>query len=144
VVGSRAPSPSNDQEVVRDRSWFSYTLREMWQAVLKRRKPPAPEPQVEVLPVFLPRTEVERAVYAALVLAGEPVNNRRLAELMRYSPAHASRCVAQLEGAIRKSRKGRDDLTELSLKPRHRWRAFALCCVFWPQRSGRSKGCATN
>ncbi len=91
-----------------------YTLRDLWQAVFKRSEPAAPEQQVEVLqPVFLPRTEVERAVYAALVLAGEPVNNRRLAELMRCSPAHASRCVAQLEGAIRKSRKGREVMISL-------------------------------
>ena len=48
------------------------------------KRKPKPVEQVEVLqPVpTWPRTEVERAVYAALVLAGEPVNNRRLAELM--------------------------------------------------------------
>ena len=38
----------------------------------------------------------------ALSLAGEPVNNRRLAELMGVSPAEAFGRVAQLEGAIRK------------------------------------------
>jgi len=76
----------------------------VWKA-LQRRKP---EQQVEVLqPVFMPTTEIERAVYAALILAGEPVNNRRLAELMGCSPGEASRRVAQLEGAIRKARKGR-------------------------------------
>ncbi len=64
-------------------------------------------------PVWQPATEIERAVYAALVLAGEPVNNRGLAELMRCSPAHASRCVAQLEGAIRKARKGREVMISL-------------------------------
>ncbi len=51
---------------------------------------------------------------AALILAGEPVNNRRLAELMGCSPAHASRAVAQLEGAIRKSRKGREVMISLN------------------------------
>ena len=34
----------------------------------------------------------------ALILAGEPVNNHRLAELMGVSPPEASRRVAQLEG----------------------------------------------
>jgi len=95
-----------------------YTPREVWQHLTSRfKKKPKLEPvqHVEVLqPVFMPRTEVERAVYAALVLAGEPINNRRLAELMRCSPAHASRCVAQLEGAIRKSRKGREVMISLN------------------------------
>ena len=98
--------------------YFAYVgchkLAEAW----SRRKP-RPVEQVEVLqpmPTWQPilRTEVERAVYAALVLAGEPVNNRRLAELMRCSPAHASRSVAQLEGQLlRKTRKGR--VVEISL-----------------------------
>jgi hypothetical protein len=61
-----------------------------------------------------PTRDFERAVYAALILAGEPVNNRRLAELMRCSPAHRSRSVAQLEGAIRKSRKGREVMISLN------------------------------
>jgi hypothetical protein len=92
-----------------------YSLGDIWQAVFKRRKPPVPEQQVEVLqPVWMPTTEIERAVYAALILAGEPVNNRRLAELMGCSPAHASRAVAQLEGAIRKSRKGREVMISLN------------------------------
>jgi len=58
-------------------------------------------------------TEVERAVYAALILAGEPVNNRRLAELMDCSAGQASRRVGQLEGVIRKARKGREVLISL-------------------------------
>jgi chromosome segregation and condensation protein ScpB len=70
---------------------------------------------VEVLqPVWaMPRTEVERAVVAALVLAGEPINNRRLAELMGTSPGEASKRVAQLEGVIRKARKCREVLISL-------------------------------
>ena len=62
---------------------------------------------------WMPATEIERAVYAALILAGEPVNNRRLAELMDCSPGEASRRVAQLEGVIRKARKGREVLISL-------------------------------
>ena len=61
----------------------------------------------------MPTRDIERAVYAALILAGEPVNNRRLAELMACSPGEASRRVAQLEGVIRKARKGREVLISL-------------------------------
>ena len=103
-----------------------YTVREAWEILASRfrRRSPAPEQQVEVLqPVWTsPTTEIERAVYAALILAGEPVNNRRLAELMDCSPGEASRRVAQLvqaelgsakTAAIRKARKGREVLINL-------------------------------
>jgi len=53
----------------------------------------------------------------ALILAGEPVNNHRLAELMGVSPPEASRRVAQLEGVIRKQRLGRQVM--LSLPTHH-------------------------
>jgi hypothetical protein len=49
-----------------------------------------------------------------IVIAGEPVNNRRLAELMQCSPGEASRRVTQLEGAIRRARKGREVLISLN------------------------------
>ena len=55
-------------------------------------------------------------MYAALILAGEPINNRRLAELMDRSPGEASRRVAQLEGVIRKARKGREVMIIAALK----------------------------
>jgi hypothetical protein len=56
------------------------------------RKPKPVEPEI-LSPVqpWQPSREFERAVYAALILAGEPVNNRRLAELMACSPGEASR-----------------------------------------------------
>lgn len=84
-----------------------------WLTRLFRHKPQVQ--QVEVLqPVWtMPTTEIERAVYAALILAGEPVNNRRLAKLMDCSPGEASRRVTQLEGVIRKARKGREVLISL-------------------------------
>ena len=63
--------------------------------------------RADLNPAWMPATEVERAVYAALVLAGEPVNNRRLAELMGCSPGEASKRVARLEGVVRKVREGR-------------------------------------
>ena len=95
-----------------------YTLREAWEMLTSRfkRKPQQPRQQVLALQaprVWMPQTEVERTVYAALILAGEPVNNRRLAELMDCSPGEASRRVAQLEGVIRKARKGREVLISL-------------------------------
>ena len=74
----------------------------------------------------MPTRDIERAVYAALILAGEPVNNRRLAELMDCSPGEASRRVAQLEGVIRK---GREVLISLHRKPGpdQSWRGLFLC-----------------
>jgi hypothetical protein len=80
-----------------------------------RRKPKLVEPEVltPVQPAWQPTREFERAVFAALILAGEPINNRRLAELMDCSPGEASRRVAQLEGVIRKARKGREVLISL-------------------------------
>lgn len=66
--------------------------RKLVEALQKRKaKPVEPEILAPVQPVFMPTTDIERAVYAALIVAGEPVNNRRLAELMRVSPAEASR-----------------------------------------------------
>ena len=64
--------------------------------------------------MWMPRTEVERTVYAALILAGEPVNNLKLAELMGVSPSEASRRVSQLEGLVSKTRVGRQVLIELA------------------------------
>jgi hypothetical protein len=79
----------------------------------KTAKPVEPEILTPVQPALLPTRDIERAVYAALILAGEPVNNRRLAELMDCSAGEASRRVAQLEGVIRKARKGREVLISL-------------------------------
>jgi hypothetical protein len=80
-----------------------------------RRKPKRAEPEIlsPARPTWIPTRDIERAVYAALILAGEPVNNRRLAELMDCSPGECSRRVAQLEGVIRKARKGREVLISL-------------------------------
>ncbi len=71
-------------------------------------------PATAATATWMPTRDIERAVYAALILAGEPVNNRRLAELMDCSPGEASRRVAQLEGVIRKARKGREVLISLN------------------------------
>jgi hypothetical protein len=73
--------------------YFAY---EGWRRVAEARvklkaKPMGPKIHSPVQPSRIPRTDIERAVYAALILAGEPVNNRRLAELMDCSPGEASR-----------------------------------------------------
>jgi hypothetical protein len=81
--------------------------------VHRKAKPVEPEVFNPVQPTWVPTRDIERPVYAALILAGEPVNNRRLAELMDCSPGEASRRVAQLEGVIRKARKGREVLISL-------------------------------
>ena len=68
----------------------------------------------EPAPIWMPKTEVERAVVAALILAGEPVNNRTLAALMGVSPAEASRRVTQLNGFVSRARRGRQVLISLN------------------------------
>jgi hypothetical protein len=65
-------------------------------------------------PMWVPKTEVERAVLAALILAGEPVNNLTLAALMGVSPGEASRRVSQLHRFVSKTRKGRQVLIGLN------------------------------
>jgi hypothetical protein len=96
-----------------------YTLLEAWQHLASRfKRKPKQQPSQEVLApqapqVWMPQTEVERTVYAALILAGEPVNNLKLAALMSVSPGECSRRVAQLEGVIHKQRQGRQVLLSL-------------------------------
>ena len=61
------------------------------------------------LPVqpFMPRLGWR---FRTVIRANFCANNRRLAQLIRCSPALASRCVAQLDGAIRRARNGREVL----------------------------------
>ena len=58
--------------------------------------------------VWIPETEVERRVYAALILAGKPVTNGELAALMEVSKSQASKDVAALSGHVQKRRIGRE------------------------------------
>jgi hypothetical protein len=53
---------------------------------------------------WLPATNEERAVAAAFILAGGPVTNGQLAELMGCSPGEASKRVKALGDVIRKDR----------------------------------------
>ena len=58
--------------------------------------------------VWIPKTDIERRVYAALTLAGKPVTNGELAALMRCSKSQASKDVAALRGKVQKLRIGRE------------------------------------
>jgi hypothetical protein len=94
-----------------------YSPREVWQHLASRfRRKPETEPEFlqPVQQVWLPKSELERTVYAALVLAGEPGNNLKLAALMGVSPGESSRRVAQLEHVINKRRQGREVLISLN------------------------------
>jgi uncharacterized membrane protein len=71
------------------------------------RRKATPE-TAELKPVWVPRTDLERAVYAALIVAGKPVSNDELARLMRISKGESSRRVAQLNGRVEKVRVGRE------------------------------------
>ena len=66
------------------------------------------KPEVIEAPVWQPQTDMERAVYAALIVAGKPVTNDELARLMRVSKGHASKCVSALDGRVSKVRVGRE------------------------------------
>ena len=72
--------------------YFAYVGCRKAAEAWSRRKPKPVEPEVlaPVQQTWMPTREFERAVYAALILAGEPVNNRRLAELMGVSPPELS------------------------------------------------------
>ena len=65
--------------------------------------------------VWIPETEVERRVYAALILAGRPVTNGELAALMKCSKSQASKDVAAVRGQVQKLRLGRE--VRISLPP---------------------------
>ena len=86
--------------------YFAYLgCRKVAETLAQRRVKPD---TAELSPVWMPATDIERTVFAALILAGEPINNRRLAELMGCSPGEASKRVARLEGVVRKVREGRE------------------------------------
>ena len=77
--------------------------------VLQRRKPEQQVPEVLApVPMWTPVTELERAVAAAMILAGRPISNAELARLMNVSPGEASRRVKALDGVLRKERVGRE------------------------------------
>jgi hypothetical protein len=78
----------------------------VWKA-LQRRKPKQQEMEV-LTPVWTPVSDLERTVYAAMILAGRPVSNAELARFMNVSPGEASRRVKALDGVLRKERVGRE------------------------------------
>ena len=68
----------------------------------RRRRRPIEQPTI-----WDPKSETERAILAALILAGKPVTNDELAQLMGCSKSEASRRVSEVDGQIRKVRLGR-------------------------------------
>ena len=92
----------------------------VWKALPRRKPNPEPQ-QVEILqPVWTPVSDLERTVYAAMILAGRPVTNAELARFMNVSAGEASRRVKALEGVLRKEHIGREVRISLppALKPR--------------------------
>ena len=88
--------------------YFAYLgCRKVASAWPKRQAKNEPEILPPMQQAWVPKSEIERTVYAALILAGEPVNNLKLAALMGVSPSESSRRVAQLAGVIKKERVGR-------------------------------------
>jgi len=69
-----------------------------------------PTMPVEVLQpqMWTPVSDLERQVFAAMILAGRPVTNAELARLMGVSPGEASKRVKALEGILQKERIGRE------------------------------------
>ena len=80
----------------------------VWKA-LQRRKPQQQVSEV-LAPVqmWTPVSDLERTVYAAMILAGRPVSNAELARFMNVSPGELSRRVKALDGVLRKERVGRE------------------------------------
>ena len=60
------------------------------------------------------RSEEERAVFAALILAGKPITNAELANFMRVSPGEASKRASKVS-YLRKQRIGREIRLSLPL-----------------------------
>ena len=86
-------------------------------AALPRRKPKQGQEAEVLQPVWTPVSDLERTVYAAMILAGRPVTNAELARFMNVSAGEASRRVKALEGVLRKERIGRE--VRISLQHLH-------------------------
>ena len=90
----------------------------VWLARLFRRKPKVEILQpVEQTVMWTPVSDLERQVFAAMILAGRPVTNAELARLMGVSPGQSSKMVSQLDGRIQRLRVGRE--VRISLPPYH-------------------------
>ena len=97
-------------------------LTYLWSKWTSRREPEAEaKPEAEILPPERPvismlktRGEEERAVFAALILAGKAVSNSELANLMRVSPAEESKRVRDIS-YLRRQRIGREVMISLPL-----------------------------
>ena len=89
----------------------------VWNAMSGRK--PKPEPKVIVpQPVWTPVSDLERTVYAAMILAGRPSPMPSLLAFMNVSAGEASRRVKALEGVLHKEQhraRGQDQPPALAL-----------------------------
>ena len=81
-----------------------WTIPEWLKKLCHRERPTLSENKL----IWIPETDSERRVYAALILAGRPVTNGELAALMKCSKSQASKDVAALSGQVQKLRIGRE------------------------------------
>ena len=66
---------------------------------------------------WTPVTDLERTVYAAMILAGRPVTNAELARFMRCSLGEVSKRVKALEGCDQEGTHRKRGATERTLVP---------------------------
>jgi len=81
--------------------WFASLVTRLREA-RRPQEPSRPEPEI-----WTPKSDTERAVLAALILAGKAVTNDELAQLMGCSKGEASRRVTEADRFVRKIREGR-------------------------------------
>lgn len=111
VLGTPAPGfmPTPDPPEVhmithvpsRFEVWFASLVTRLREA-RRPQEPSRPEPEI-----WTPKSDTERAVLAALILAGKAVTNDELAQLMGCSKGEASRRVTEADRFVRKIREGR-------------------------------------
>lgn len=89
-----------------------YLIAKACQHLTTKVEPDKVQPtEVEIIPPqpsWKPATELERAVAAAMILAGKPITNAELARLMGCSPGEASKRIAKMGAKVTKIRKGRE------------------------------------
>jgi len=90
---------------------FEWPFRKWWERFFHERAEEAREQKKE----WIPETDTERRVYAALILAGRPVTNGELAALMNCSKSQASKDVAAVKDQVQKLRFGREVRISLQL-----------------------------
>ena len=88
----------------------------------------------ELKPVWVPKTDLERAVYAALLVAGKPVTNDELARLLRLSKGETSSGSRSSMAACKKFAlvarcRSASHTCRTRTQPRSQAGAFSCACV---------------